>query len=120
MTSAAELWARRRCWSVSMTTSRGRPMTSAAELVRRLSDVAQVCDELGVEVELLSVSEWRMNVHVSSEEQVDALADRFGLGPAGDGFNYQRDAGLFGPLIVYSRRSRSCACGQRCDHGAPS
>ena len=73
-----------------------------------------------VQVELLSVSEWRMNVHVSSEEQVDALADRFGLGPAvGDGFNYQRDAGLFGPLIVYSRRSRSCACGQRCDHGAP-
>ncbi len=94
---------------------------SAAELVRRLSDVANVCDELGVEVALLSVSEWRMNVHVSSEEQVDALADRFGLGPAvGDGLNYQRDAGLFGPLVAYSRRSRSCACGQRCDHGAQS
>ena len=96
-------------------------MTSAAELVRRLSDVANVCDELGVEVALLSVSEWRMNVHVSSEEQVDALADRFGLGPAvWHGLNDQRDAGLFGPCAAYPRRSPSCACGQRCDHGAPS
>lgn len=99
---------------------------SAAELVRRLSDVAAVCDELGVvEVAILSVSDWGVSVQLRNEDDTDTLADRLGLPPDNSlTQNYTRtgcNPDHLGSLTVYCGRSRPvCSCGQRCTHGAQS
>ena len=98
---------------------------SATDLVRRLSDVAAVCDELGVvEVAILSVSDWGVSVQLRNEDDTDTLADRLGL-PLDNSRtqNYTRTGCTdhLGSLTVYCGRSRPvCSCGQRCTHGAPS
>lgn len=99
---------------------------SATDLVRRLSDVAAVCDELGVvEVALLSVSDWGVSVQLRNEDDTDTLADRLGL-PLDNSRtrNYTRtgcNPDHLGSLTVYCERSRPvCSCGKRCDHGAQS
>lgn len=99
---------------------------SAAELVRRLSDVAAVCDELGVvEVAILSVSDWGVSVQLRNEDDTDTLADRLGLPPDNSRtLNYTRtgcNPDHLGSLTVYCGRSRPvCSCGQRCTHGEQS
>lgn len=98
---------------------------SATDLVRRLSDVAAVCDELGVEVAILSVSDWGVSVQLRNEDDTDTLADRLGL-PLDNSRtqNYTRtgcNPDHLGSLTVYCGRSRPvCSCGQRCTHGEQS
>ena len=98
---------------------------SAAELVRRLSDVAAVCDELGVEVASLNVTDWGARVPRCNEDHVDAVAASFGLSDDDGALNYQRAGSVegIGHLLAFCGRTRpraTCSCGQRCDHGAPS
>lgn len=100
---------------------------SATDLVRRLSDVAAVCDELGVvEVASLSVSDWEgVSVQLRNEDDTDTLADRLGLPPDNSRTqNYTRtgcNPDHLGSLTVYCGRSRPvCSCGQRCTHGEQS
>ena len=100
-------------------------MTSAADLAHKVAVLAEVCDELGVEVASLSVSDWGVSVQLRNEDDTDTLADRLGLPPDNSRTqNYTRTG--WNPdhlvsLTVYCGRSRPvCSCGQRCTHGEQS
>ena len=100
-------------------------MTSAADLAHKVAVLAEGCDELGVEVASLSVSDWSASFQLRNEDDTDTLADRLGLPPDNSRTqNYTRTG--WNPdhlvsLTVYCGRSRPvCSCGKRCDHGAQS
>lgn len=100
-------------------------MTSAADLAHKVAVLAEVCDELGVEVASLSVSDWSASFQLRNEDDTDTLADRLGLPPDNSRTqNYTRTG--WNPdhlvsLTVYCGRSRPvCSCGQRCTHGEQS
>ena len=100
-------------------------MTSAADLAHKVAVLAEVCDELGVEVASLSVSDWSASFQLRNEDDTDTLADRLGLPPDNSRLqNYTRTG--WNPdhlvsLTVYCGRSRPvCSCGQRCTHGEQS
>ena len=100
-------------------------MTSAAALAHKVAVLAEVCDELGVEVASLSVSDWSASFQLRNEDDTDTLADRLGLPPDNSRTqNYTRtgcNPDHLGSLTVYCERSRPvCSCGKRCDHGAQS